>query len=101
MENGLQIVDPKWRKVFKEKQDMAPQTTGLNKRQSSSYPDISLIFIIAFLTSILKLMAIFTLSPKPRLENHPMCGVTTGGRVSQPYVIHWPAYMEGEGDKPP
>ena len=66
---------------------MAYQTTGLIKRQSTSSSEISLIFVMAFLTGIIMLMAIFTLSPKPKLENHPMCGVTTGGKVSYKLIF--------------
>ena len=81
MDNRLQIVNSKWKLFYNANQDMPLGTSDINKRQSSSISDLSLIYALTFLTGIIMLMAIYTLNPKPRLENHPMCGLTTGGMV--------------------
>jgi len=48
-------------------------------KQSTPSPDLTLLFSLTLLTSIAVMLISFGL-PKPTLENHPMCGVTTGGQ---------------------
>ena len=49
-------------------------------RQSRSSPDIALLFSLTLLMTLVT-MAIVSNFPKKKLENHPMCGLTAGGKV--------------------
>ena len=48
-------------------------------RQSSSTPNLTIIIITSLLIGASLILAALLLRPK--LENHEMCGITTGGRV--------------------
>ena len=62
-------------------------TSQASPRQSQPAPDLSVIFSLAFITSVLvTLVSIGT--DKPRLENHPMCGTTTGGQVRNTILLN-------------
>jgi len=47
-------------------------------KQSTPPPDLTMLFSLMLLTSVAVTIISYGL-PKPTLENHPMCGVTTGG----------------------
>ena len=49
-------------------------------RQSSSTPNLTIIIITSLLIVASLILAALLLRPK--LENHEMCGITTGGQVS-------------------
>ena len=61
-------------------------TSQAASRQSLSGPELSLIFSLVFLTSVLVTLVNIGID-RPRLENHPMCGKTTGGQVSRIKLI--------------
>jgi len=53
----------------------------LEERQGISQPTIPLVVGAAFLSSyLLSYITPSIPSVKPKLENHPMCGITTGGQ---------------------
>ena len=49
-------------------------------RQSSSAPNLTLLIVASLLLGVALVLAAFLLRPK--LENHDMCGITTGGQVN-------------------
>jgi hypothetical protein len=63
-----------------KRQHPNPDLSRTNNIQPYFPPDVMLIFFLTFLTSSVVMIATAILM-RPRLENHPMCGMTTGGQI--------------------
>ena len=60
--------------------------TDISPRQQRRSPDLTLLFSLTFLTAVVTILIANSLTQQ-KLEDHPMCGVTTGGKVGSMIII--------------
>ena len=77
--NFVQINGDKNAQRFPARQSIDYLSSPID-RQSSSTPNLTIIIITSLLIGASLILAALFLRPK--LENHEMCGITTGGQVS-------------------
>ena len=77
--NFVQIYRDKNMQQSPARQSIEDLSTPID-RQSSSTPNLTIIIITSLLIGASLILAALLL--RPNLENHQMCGITTGGQVS-------------------